>query len=58
MVDETMIVCYFQVHRVMLSDIPRLDAYRNAILASKHMFTEKVVMDVGAGTGKYGFDCT
>lgn len=36
----------------MLSDKARTLAYKNAIMNSKHIFDDKVVMDVGAGTGK------
>lgn len=45
--------CYddVEVHRLMLQDKPRTDAYKEAILANKHLFKDKVVMDVGAGTG-------
>lgn len=43
---------YLQVHQLMLSDKARTLAYKNAIMNSKHIFDDKVVMDVGAGTGK------
>ncbi|XP_046399686.1 probable protein arginine N-methyltransferase 6.2 isoform X2 [Ischnura elegans] len=46
-----------QVHRVMLSDKRRLDAYRDAILSSEGAFRGKVVMDVGAGTGILSMYC-
>lgn len=36
----------------MLNDQPRTEAYRHAINANKAMFKDKVVVDVGAGTGK------
>ena len=48
---------YFQgyndtkVHRLMLGDQSRLEAYSNAIMSNKKMFQNKVVMDVGSGTG-------
>jgi len=35
----------------MLDDRPRTEAYQKAILSSK-MFKDKIVMDVGAGTGE------
>jgi predicted RNA methylase len=41
----------FQVHRLMLEDKPRTDAYREAIFSTTQNFKDKVVMDVGAGTG-------
>lgn len=40
-----------QVHELMLKDRPRQEAYYNAILNNKDLFKDKVVMDVGAGTG-------
>mmetsp|Transcript_10520 Transcript_10520/g.18981 ORF Transcript_10520/g.18981 Transcript_10520/m.18981 type:complete len:423 (-) Transcript_10520:542-1810(-) len=39
------------VHSVMLRDEHRMDSYRNAIVKNRDSFTDKVVMDVGAGTG-------
>lgn len=47
----SMELCYDQVHHVMLNDQPRTEAYRHAISANKAMFKDKVVIDVGAGTG-------
>jgi len=35
----------------MLKDRPRQAAYYNAILGNKDLFKDKIVMDVGAGTG-------
>ena len=40
-----------EVHRLMLSDSPRTEAYRDAIVKNKDYFQGKVVMDVGAGSG-------
>ena len=37
----------------MLKDVPRTQAYQNAILGNRQLFQGKVVMDIGAGTGKY-----
>ncbi|XP_063973019.1 uncharacterized protein LOC135160418 isoform X1 [Diachasmimorpha longicaudata] len=45
------------VHRLMLTDNPRMTAYKNAILNNKHLFEGKVVMDVGAGTGILSIFC-
>lgn len=42
---------YFKVHQLMLNDKPRTLAYKNAIFNMKDQFTDKIVMDVGAGTG-------
>ena len=39
------------VHKLMLSDKPRMEAYRSFIESNAHLFKDKVVMDVGAGTG-------
>lgn len=36
----------------MLKDIPRTEAYQKAILGNKQLFEGKIVMDIGAGTGK------
>ncbi|KAH8413234.1 hypothetical protein KR009_009073, partial [Drosophila setifemur] len=41
----------FQIHELMLKDRPRQEAYYNAILGNKDLFKDKIVMDVGAGTG-------
>ena len=35
----------------MLNDKPRTLAYKNAIFNMKDQFADKIVMDVGAGTG-------
>lgn len=35
----------------MLKDEVRTLTYRNAIYHNKHLFKDKVVMDVGSGTG-------
>lgn len=35
----------------MLRDRPRQEAYKQAIAANKHAFQDKIVLDVGAGTG-------
>lgn len=36
----------------MLKDVPRTEAYQKAILGNKELFEGKIVMDIGAGTGK------
>ncbi|PON98744.1 Protein arginine N-methyltransferase [Trema orientale] len=41
----------FGIHREMLSDKVRMDAYRQAILENPSLFNGAVVMDVGCGTG-------
>ena len=39
------------IHEEMLKDKIRTNAYRDAILKNKHLFKNKVVLDVGCGTG-------
>ena len=39
------------VHKLMLTDKPRMASYKNFIEKNAHLFKNKVVMDVGAGTG-------
>ncbi|KAF0976553.1 hypothetical protein FDP41_004452 [Naegleria fowleri] len=39
------------VHELMIKDKPRTDGYLNAIIENSHVFKDKVVLDVGAGTG-------
>lgn len=39
------------IHELMLKDAIRTDAYRDFIYDNKHLFTNKVVLDVGCGTG-------
>ncbi|CAF0850936.1 unnamed protein product [Rotaria sp. Silwood1] len=41
----------FQVHELMLRDRPRVSAYYDAIMNNKKLFENKVVLDVGSGTG-------
>ncbi len=36
----------------MLKDVYRTEAYQKAILGNKEQFEGKIVMDIGAGTGK------
>ncbi|XP_008545663.1 protein arginine N-methyltransferase 6 [Microplitis demolitor] len=45
------------VHRLMLSDNPRMTTYKNAILNNKELFLNKIVMDIGAGTGILSIFC-
>ncbi|XP_015514059.1 protein arginine N-methyltransferase 6 [Neodiprion lecontei] len=46
-----------EVHRLMLEDKPRTLAYKNAIFACSDKFQNKIVMDVGAGTGILSVFC-
>lgn len=40
-----------EIHKVMLEDFPRTDAYRRAIVAGRAHFKGKAVLDVGCGLG-------
>ncbi|KXS19104.1 S-adenosyl-L-methionine-dependent methyltransferase [Gonapodya prolifera JEL478] len=42
---------HFGIHEEMLKDTVRTSSYRNAIYQNKHIFKDKVVLDVGCGTG-------
>lgn len=42
---------HFGIHEEMLKDTVRTSSYRNAILNNKHVFKDKIVLDVGCGTG-------
>ncbi|KAL3232850.1 Protein arginine N-methyltransferase 1 [Nakaseomyces bracarensis] len=42
---------HFGIHEEMLQDTVRTLSYRNAIIQNKDMFKDKVVLDVGCGTG-------
>ena len=41
----------FGIHEEMLKDSIRTSAYRDSILHNKHLFKDKIVLDVGCGTG-------
>jgi protein arginine N-methyltransferase 1 len=42
---------HFGIHEEMLKDEVRTKSYRSAILNNRHLFRDKVVLDVGCGTG-------
>ncbi|KAF8365422.1 hypothetical protein PRIPAC_83251 [Pristionchus pacificus] len=42
---------HFGIHEEMLKDEVRTNTYRNSIYHNKHLFKDKIVMDVGFGTG-------
>lgn len=42
---------HFGIHEEMLKDRVRTSSYRNAILNNKFLFKDKIVLDVGCGTG-------
>jgi ribosomal protein L11 methylase PrmA len=41
----------------MIKDRARTEAYRDSILKNAHLFKDKVVMDVGCGTGILSMFC-
>lgn len=45
------------IHEIMLKDTVRTDAYRDFIYENKHLFKDKVVLDVGCGTGVLSMFC-
>uniref|UniRef100_A0A1I8ADL2 type I protein arginine methyltransferase n=1 Tax=Steinernema glaseri TaxID=37863 RepID=A0A1I8ADL2_9BILA len=42
---------HFGIHEEMLKDEVRTVTYRNSMLHNTHLFKDKIVMDVGSGTG-------
>ena len=47
-------MCYFAqigIHEEMLKDEVRTLSYRASIYQNKHLFRDKIVLDVGCGTG-------
>ncbi|XP_013777442.1 protein arginine N-methyltransferase 3-like [Limulus polyphemus] len=42
---------HFSIHHEMLQDKARTEAYRNAIFNNRDLFCNKIVLDVGCGTG-------
>ena len=42
---------HFGIHEEMLKDNIRTITYKNAMYHNKHLFKDKVVLDVGCGTG-------
>ena len=45
------------VHELMLKDKPRTEAYKDFIEKNADFFKDKVVVDVGAGTGILSLIC-
>lgn len=41
-----------EIHETMLKDAVRTDAYRDFIYENKNIFKDKVVLDIGCGTGE------
>jgi predicted RNA methylase len=46
-----------EVHRLMLKDASRTDTYRSALMNNADKLKDKIVMDVGAGTGILSLFC-
>jgi len=42
---------HFGIHEEMLKDEVRTKSYRNSIINNRHLFRDKIVLDVGCGTG-------
>lgn len=42
---------HFGIHEEMLKDEVRTCTYRNAMVDNRHLFRDKVVLDIGCGTG-------
>ncbi|KAI0769694.1 S-adenosyl-L-methionine-dependent methyltransferase [Trametes elegans] len=42
---------HFGIHEEMLKDSVRTGSYRNAIVNNSHLFKDRLVLDVGCGTG-------
>ncbi|GBM97460.1 Protein arginine N-methyltransferase 6 [Araneus ventricosus] len=57
--DSNYFRCYadLSIHRVMIGDYSRTQTYRRAILTNYKIFHQKVVLDVGAGTGILSLFC-
>ncbi|KAA8900449.1 S-adenosyl-L-methionine-dependent methyltransferase [Sphaerosporella brunnea] len=45
------------IHELMLKDAVRTDAYRDFVYNNKNLFKDKVVLDVGCGTGVLSMFC-
>lgn len=48
---------HFGIHEEMLKDVVRTKTYQNVIYKNKFLFENKVVLDVGAGTGILSLFC-
>uniref|UniRef100_A0A2P2L8Y2 Uncharacterized protein MANES_03G031500 n=1 Tax=Rhizophora mucronata TaxID=61149 RepID=A0A2P2L8Y2_RHIMU len=48
---------HFGIHEEMLKDAVRTKTYQNVIYQNKFLFKDKVVLDVGAGTGILSLFC-
>ncbi|KAF9869321.1 protein arginine methyltransferase [Colletotrichum karsti] len=45
------------IHETMLKDTIRTDAYRDFVYNNKHLFKDKVILDIGCGTGILSMFC-
>lgn len=48
---------HFGIHEEMLKDVVRTKTYQNVIYRNKFLFKDKIVLDVGAGTGILSLFC-
>ncbi|KVI01228.1 Protein arginine N-methyltransferase [Cynara cardunculus var. scolymus] len=48
---------HFGIHEEMLKDVVRTKTYQNVIYKNKFLFKDKIVLDVGAGTGILSLFC-
>jgi protein arginine N-methyltransferase 1 len=48
---------HFSIHEEMLKDEVRTLGYRKTIIDNKHLFKDKIVLDVGCGTGILSMFC-
>ncbi|XP_050219603.1 probable protein arginine N-methyltransferase 1.2 [Mercurialis annua] len=48
---------HFGIHEEMLKDVVRTKTYQNVIYQNRFLFKDKVVLDVGAGTGILSLFC-
>ncbi|XP_010541026.1 PREDICTED: protein arginine N-methyltransferase 1.1 [Tarenaya hassleriana] len=48
---------HFGIHEEMLKDVVRTKTYQNVIYQNKFLFKDKIVLDVGAGTGILSLFC-
>ncbi|KAJ6742767.1 PROTEIN ARGININE N-METHYLTRANSFERASE 1.2-RELATED [Salix viminalis] len=48
---------HFGIHEEMLKDVVRTKTYQNVIFQNKFLFKDKIVLDVGAGTGILSLFC-
>lgn len=47
----TLVLCLWSPVQEMLKDEVRTLTYRNSMFHNRHLFKDKVVLDVGSGTG-------